>query len=131
MCSELYKHDSPASPLLRTACHLVGSQSCDETGAQNDDLYEDVKKKLSLVMLNPPLDTADLWAMLVLSTWNLGPANSSRFIDSWLLSGSTLLYSSLTCGFSSRGVINDYDSQDETTKGHVLAWNATALLHVK
>jgi hypothetical protein len=128
---ELYKHDSPASPLLRTACHLVGSQSCDETATQNDGLYEQVKKQLSLVLLNPPLDTPDLWAMLVLSTWNLGQANSSRFIDSWLLSGSTLLYSSLTYGFSSRGVVNDYDSQNQTIRCHILAWNATALLHLK
>jgi hypothetical protein len=131
MRSELYKHDSPASPLLRTACHLVGSQSCDETATQNDGLYEQVKKQLSLVLLNPPLETSDLWAMLILSAWNLGPANSSRFIDSWLLSGSTLLYSSLTYGFSTRGVVNDYDFQNETTKSHVLAWNVTALLHLK
>jgi hypothetical protein len=131
MRSELYKHDSPPSPLLRTACHLVGSQSCDETATQNDGLYEQVKNQLSLVLLNPPLDTSDLWVMLILSAWNLGPANSSRFIDSWLLSGSTLLYSCLTYGFSSRGVVNDYDSQDETTKSHVLAWNVTALLHLK
>jgi len=131
MRSELYKQWSPASPLLKTACHLVGSQSCEEAGTHNDQLYEDLKKKLSLVMLNPPLDKADLWAMLVLSSWNLGPANSSRFIDSWLLSGSTVLYSYLTYGFSSRGVVNDYDLQDPTTKSHVLAWNATALLHLK
>jgi len=83
-------------------------------------------------MLNPPLDTADLWTMLILSTWNLGPANSNRFIDSWLLSGSTLLYSSLSYGFStSRRAIDDFDSQDQTTKAQILAWNATALLHLK
>jgi hypothetical protein len=131
MRSELYKHESPASPLLRAACHLVGSQSCDETGTQSDDLYEYVKRKLSLVMLNPSLDTADLWAMLVLSSWNLGISNSGRFIDSWLLSGSTLLYSSLTYDFSSHGVIKDYDSQHPATKSHILAWNAAALLHLK
>jgi hypothetical protein len=90
-----------------------------------------LKKKLSLVMLNPPLDKADLWAMLVLSSWNLGPANSGRFIDSWLLSGSTLLYSSLTYGFSSRGAVNDYDSQHPKMKSYILAWNAAALLHLK
>jgi hypothetical protein len=131
MRPELYNNESSASPLLKTVCHLVGSQSYDELGTQNDELYEEVKKKLSLIMLNPPLDTADLWAMLVLSTWNLGPANSGRFIDSWLLSGSTLLYSSLTYDFSSRGLINDYDSQDPATKNHILAWNASALLHLK
>jgi hypothetical protein len=131
MRSELYNNKSSASPLLRTVCHLVGSQSCDELGTQDDELYEEVKRKLSLIMLNPPLDTADLWAMLVLSSWNFGRANSSRFIDSWLLSGSTILYSSLSYGFSSRGVANDYDSQDQTTKSRILAWNATALLHLK
>lgn len=131
MRSELYKQESPASPLLRTACHLVGSQSCEEIGTQDDDLYEEVKKKLSLIMLNPPMDTADLWAMLVLSSWNLGPANSGRFIDSWLLSGSTLLYSSLTYDFSSHRVINDYDSQHPATRSHILAWNAAALQHLK
>jgi hypothetical protein len=131
MRSELYKHQPSASSLLRTVCHLVGSQSCEEAGTQSDELYEEVKKRLSLVMLNPPLDTADLWAMLVVSTWNLGPANSGRYIDSWLLSGSTLLYSSLTYDFTSQGVINDYDTQDPTTKSHILAWNATALPHLK
>jgi len=130
--SELSKFDTRTTSLLRAACHLVGSQSCQPSEEQDGGLYEQLKKKLSLVMLNPPLDNADLWAMLVLSTWNLGPAHSNSFIDSWLLSGSTLLYSSLSYGFStSRGAIDNFDSQSLTTKDHILAWNATALLHLK
>lgn len=131
MRSQLYKNDSPASPLLRTACHLVVSQGVEETGNRRDELYKVIKKRLSQVMLNPPLDTAALWTMLILSTWNLGPANSGRFIDSWLLSGSTILYSSLTYGFPSRGAVNDPKSLSQTTRSHILAWNASALLHLK
>jgi hypothetical protein len=112
-------------------CYLVGAQACHSYSAQNERLYEEIKKKLSMVMLNPPLDDTDLWAMLVLSTWSLGPKTSGHFIDSWLLSGSTMLYSSLTYGISSHGITEDYDSLDQTTRNRILAWNASALLHLK
>lgn len=82
-------------------------------------------------MLNPPMDNTDLWAMLVLSTWSLGPATSGHFIDSWLLSGSTMLYSLLSYGFSSHSTIGSFDSQDQTTRDQILAWNASALVHLK
>lgn len=77
------------------------------------------------------MDNADLWAMLVLSTWSLGPATSGHFIDSWLLSGSTMLYSLLSYGFSSHGSTESFDSQDQMTKDRILAWNASALVHLK
>jgi hypothetical protein len=119
------------SDLLSAVCYLVGAQACHLYSAQNESLYEEVKKKLSMVMLNPPMDDTDLWAMLVLSTWSLGPKTSGHFIDSWLLSGSTMLYSSLSYGFSSHGTPESYDSQDKTTRDRFLAWNASALLHLK
>lgn len=126
--------ESPTSTvpaLLSAVCYLVGSQACHELNLQNEGLYEEVRKKLSLVMLNPPVDNADLWAMLVLSTWSLGPANSGHFIDSWLLSGSTMLYSLLSYGFSPHGTTESYESQDQITRNRMLAWNASALLHLK
>jgi hypothetical protein len=82
-------------------------------------------------MLNPPMDDIELWAMLVLSTWSLGPKASGHFIDSWILSGSTMLYSSLSYGFSSHGITGSFDSLDQTTRNRILAWNASALLHLK
>lgn len=119
------------SDLLSATCHLVGSQAWHDHSTQNENLYEEIKKKLSLVMLNPPMDNNDLWAMLVLSTWSLGPATSGHFIDSWLLSGSTMLYSLLSYGFPSHSTIRNFDSQDQTTKDRILAWNASALVHLK
>jgi hypothetical protein len=126
--------DEPASLIsgsLSAVCCLVGAQACHEYTAQNDSLYEEVKKKLSIVMLNPPMEDADLWAMLVLSTWSLGPKSSGHFIDSWLLSGSLMLYSSLSYGFPSHGITESYDSLDQTTRNRIIAWNASALLHLK
>ena len=119
------------SDLLSATCHLVGSQAWHDYSTQNDSLYEEIKKKLSLVMLNPPMDNTGLWAMLVLSTWSLGPAGSGHFIDSWLLSGSTMLYSLLSYEFSSHSTIRDLDSQDQVLRDRVLAWNASALVHLK
>jgi hypothetical protein len=77
------------------------------------------------------MEDADLWTMLVLSTWSLGPATSGHFIDSWLLSGSTMLYSLLSYGFSSHGTGHSFDSQDQTARNRMLAWNASALVHLK
>ena len=131
MHHQLGKPASPVSGLLSAVCFLVGSQACHEYSARNENIYEEVKKNLSLVMLNPPMDNADLWTMLVLSTWSLGPANSGHFIDSWLLSGSTVIYSLLSYGFSSNGTAGSYDSQDQMKKDRILAWNASALLHLK
>ena len=128
---ELEKRVSPMSDLLSATCHLVGSQAWHDYSTQNDSLYEEVKKKLSLVMLNPPMDNTDLWAMLVLSTWSLGPATSGQYIDSWLLSGSTMLYSLLSYGFSSHGAIGRFDVQDQVTRERILAWNSSALVHLK
>lgn len=128
---ELDQPDTPVSGLLTAVCYLVGSQARCEHSAQNENLYEEVRKRLSFVMLNPPLENADLWAMLVLSTWSLGPANSGHFIDSWLLSGSTMLYSLLSYGFSSHGTTGSYDLQNQTTRTRIVAWNASALLHLK
>lgn len=131
MHPELETPSATVSGLLSTVCYLVGTQACHEHSTQNECLYEEAKKKLSLVMLNPPMDHADLWAMLVLSTWSLGPTSSGHFIDSWLLSGSTMLYSLLSYGFSSRSTTESYHPQDEITKKRMLAWNASALLHLK
>ena len=128
---ERNKRASPVSDLLGATCYLVGSQAWHDCRTQNESLYEDVKRKLSLVMLNPPMDSTDLWAMLVLSTWSLGLATSGHFIDSWLLSGSTMLYSLLSYGFSSRSTIENFDSQDQMTRDRILAWNASALVHLK
>jgi hypothetical protein len=97
----------------------------------NESIYEDVKKKLSLVMLNPPMEDVELWTMLVLSTWSLGPAASGHFIDSWLLSGSTMLYSLLSYGFSSLSTSEKFDSKDQMTRSRMLAWNSSALVHLK
>ena len=128
---ELNKRASPVSDLLSATCHLVGSQAWHDYSTQNESLYEEVKKKLSLVMLNPPMDHTDLWTMLILSTWSLGPATSGHFIDSWLLSGSTMLYSLLSYGFSAHSTIGTFDSQDHITRDRMLAWNASALVHLK
>lgn len=128
---ELDKRASPVSDLLSATCHLVGSQAWHDYSTLNESLYEEVKKKLSLVMLNPPMDSTDLWAMLVLSTWSLGPATSGHFIDSWLLSGSTMLYSLLSYGFSSHNTIRSFDPEDQMTRDRMLAWNASALVHLK
>ena len=119
------------SDLLSATCHLVGSQAWHDYSTQNESLYEEVKKKLSLVMLNPPMENPELWAMLVLSTWSLGPATSGHFIDSWLLSGSTMLYSLLSYGFSSYSTPESFGSQDQMTRDRILAWNASALVHLK
>jgi len=129
--AELARRTSAASDLLGSACGLVGSQACHDYSPHNESIYEDVKKKLSLVMLNPPMEDADLWTMLVLSTWSLGPATSGHFIDSWLLSGSTMLYSLLSYGFSPHGTSESFDSQDQATRNRMLAWNASALVHLK
>jgi hypothetical protein len=123
--------DAEEASLLHAVCYLVGAQACYKYSSQNEDLYEGVKRKLSLVMLNPPMDDIELWAMLVLSTWSLGPKASGHFIDSWILSGSTMLYSSLSYGFSSHGITGSFDSLDQTTRNRILAWNASALLHLK
>jgi hypothetical protein len=129
--AELDRRASAVSNLLSSACGLVGSQARHDYSLQNESIYEDIKNKLSLVMLNPPMEDADLWTMLVLSTWSLGPATSGHFIDSWLLSGSTMLYSLLSYGFSSHGTGHSFDSQDQTARNRMLAWNASALVHLK
>lgn len=131
MHPELDQPVAPLSGLLGAVCYLVGSQACHERSAQNETLYEEARKRLSMVMLNPPMENADLWAMLVLSTWSLGPADSGHFIDSWLLSGSTVLYSLLSYGFSSHGATERYDFHSQTTRTRIVAWNASALLHLK
>lgn len=131
MHPELSKPTSAVSGLLSAVCCLVGSQACHEYSVQNETLYDEVKEKLSLVMLDAPMDDADLWSMLILSTWSLGPETSGHFIDSWLLSGSTMLYSIQSYGFSTHGTTGSFDSQDQMTRNRILAWNASALLHLK
>lgn len=83
-------------------------------------------------MLNPPVDNDSLFAMLILGTWSLGPGHDTgRFIDSWLLSGSTILNSLLSFGYSPREIEESYDLENQETRIRVLSWNTASLLHLK
>jgi hypothetical protein len=40
--------DAEEASLLHAVCYLVGAQACYKYSSQNEDLYEGVKRKLSL-----------------------------------------------------------------------------------
>jgi hypothetical protein len=107
----------------------IPTVSLEYTADLHPTLYEVLRENLGKAMLNTPLGLPIIYSMLITSTWNLTPRLKGRYIDSWLLSGSTVLHSMLFLDFSNPAYMLDLD--DIAFRNRILAWNATCLLHFK
>ncbi|OQU95796.1 hypothetical protein CLAIMM_01964 [Cladophialophora immunda] len=80
-----------SSPLLYAVCCLNGLRFCDQPNLINTrhhrQLYEAVRDMLGQVVLASPLPVPELYALLIMSTFEAAPRPAFEYIESWLLSG--------------------------------------------
>ncbi|KAK5273625.1 hypothetical protein LTR96_000225 [Exophiala xenobiotica] len=80
-----------SSPLLYAVCCLNGLRFCDQPNLINTSdhrqLYEEVRDMLGQVVLASPLPVEELYALLIMSTFEAAPRPAYEYIESWLLSG--------------------------------------------
>ncbi|KIW50201.1 hypothetical protein, variant [Exophiala xenobiotica] len=80
-----------SSPLLYAVCCLNGLRFCDQPDLINTSdhrqLYEEVRDMLGQVVLASPLPVEELYALLIMSTFEAAPRPAYEYIESWLLSG--------------------------------------------
>ncbi|KAI1613824.1 hypothetical protein EDD36DRAFT_417685 [Exophiala viscosa] len=100
--------------LLLATCILGGVLTLSSLRGSNlhTSLYLLVKDHLGKSMLNTPLELATIHAMLIFSTWNMGPGAHVRYIDSSLLSGSTITHLMLTSGCPGLDLTNNFEESD-------------------
>uniref|UniRef100_A0A8H7K6H7 Transcriptional activator of proteases prtT n=1 Tax=Bionectria ochroleuca TaxID=29856 RepID=A0A8H7K6H7_BIOOC len=123
--------NEPCHSLLSMTCVLAGSLTAENvhgTGSYKS-LYVKVRNTLGKSMLATPLSLPTIYSMLISSTFNLHPTFQSRYIDTWLLSGSTLLHLMLFMDFSFPDGVEPLE--DEKTRSQILAWNSACLIHLK
>ncbi|KAK5457218.1 hypothetical protein LTS15_004999 [Exophiala xenobiotica] len=80
-----------SSPLLYAVCCLNGLRFCDQPNLINTSdhrqLYEEVRDMLGQVVLASPLPVEEVYALLIMSTFEAAPRPAYEYIESWLLSG--------------------------------------------
>ncbi|CAH0020623.1 unnamed protein product, partial [Clonostachys rhizophaga] len=123
--------NEPCHSLLSMTCVLAGSLTAENVHGSNSykSLYVKVKNTLGKSMLATPLSLPTIYSMLISSTFNLHPTFQSRYIDTWLLSGSTILHLMLFMDFSFPDNVEPLE--DEKIRSQILAWNSACLIHLK
>ncbi|KAH8698809.1 hypothetical protein BGW36DRAFT_376755 [Talaromyces proteolyticus] len=130
-------HDSPEEllkqnhHLLFATCLLAGIQTVGlcHGSALHRSLYGCVKSHLGIEMLNTPVPLSTIQALLIFSTWNLCPSLTTRYIDSWFLSGSAVSHSMVTLDLSKLAAKSHF--RDKGARDKYRTWMLILLVHLK
>jgi hypothetical protein len=119
-------------PLLFAMCLLAGIRATE--GLNRSDLHTTlhtlVKTHLGMKTLDTPINLSAIHAMLIFSAWSFGPLiPGGRYIDSWLMSSTTITHCMLSFPLSKLSSLNGF--YDETSRNMCRMWIQASLVHLK
>lgn len=119
-------------PLLFAMCLLAGIRATE--GLNRSDLHitlhSMVKTHLGMKTLETPIDLSTIHAMLIFSAWSFGPlVPGGRYIDSWLMSSTTITHCMLSFPLSEISSLNNF--YDPVRRNKCRMWIQASLVHLK
>ncbi|KAJ5293877.1 hypothetical protein N7508_008698 [Penicillium antarcticum] len=119
-------------PLLFAMCLLAGFRATAGLNRSNlhITLHSMVKTHLGMKALDTPIGLTTIHAMLIFSAWSFGPlVPGGRYIDSWLMSSTTITHCMLTFSLSELGSLTSF--YDDTSRNMCRMWIQASLVHLK
>ncbi|KAJ5749088.1 uncharacterized protein N7511_010784 [Penicillium nucicola] len=119
-------------PLLFAMCLLAGFRATAGLNRSNlhITLHSMVKTHLGMKALDTPIGITTIHAMLIFSAWSFGPlVPGGRYIDSWLMSSTTITHCMLSFSLSELGSLTSF--YDDTSRNMCRMWIQASLVHLK
>jgi hypothetical protein len=119
-------------PLLFAMCLLAGFRATAGLNRSNlhITLHSMVKTHLGMKALDTPIGLTTIHAMLIFSAWSFGPlVPGGRYIDSWLMSSTTITHCMLSFSLSELGSLTSF--YDDTSRNMCRMWIQASLVHLK
>ncbi|EKV05913.1 hypothetical protein PDIG_81100 [Penicillium digitatum PHI26] len=119
-------------PLLFAVCLLAGIRATADLNRTNlhITLHTLVKTHLGMKTLDTPIDISTIHAMLLFSAWSFGPlVPGGRYIDSWLMSSTTITHCMLS--FPLSRLVSQVGVYDDSNRNMCRMWIQASLVHLK
>ncbi|OTA98055.1 hypothetical protein M426DRAFT_126782 [Hypoxylon sp. CI-4A] len=124
-----------SSPLLYAVCCLQALRFYKNTDLVNlynhRCLYEEVRQMLGQVVLASPIPIEELYALLIMCTFEAAPEPPFEYLDSWHLSGicsqqamSTIDFAKIMTNLN----LGKFEAKDKT---YLSLWNNICLIHLR